>query len=437
MTSFDQKGLASRHAAYDVLQTVLIQKQPLDQTLERSKFLAALNDQDRGFARMMIMTILRHKGQLDYLIARAAHQDKPLHPETIRLVLYIGIVQILLMDVPDHAAVNVTVDLAKHTSHEKQSGLINAILRRMMSEGREWFKGIDSVQANIPAWLLSNWIDTYGLKIAANIGEASLTQASLDITVKDKSMSHSWAGALDATILPTGSLRRASGGNITHLQGFDEGAWWIQDASAALPVQLMGDVAGKNILDLCAAPGGKTAQLAANSAHVTAVDRSAKRLLKLKENLARLKLEKHVQTEVSDGANWQVKTPYDGVIIDAPCTATGTIRRHPDVMHLKSIKDMNALMATQKRLLDNAAGLVKSGGLLVYCTCSLQAEESEDQVAAFLSENPNFDCLPIMPEEVGGIDAMINQNGELRVLPFHLPMHGGMDGFFAARLQKK
>ena len=249
-------------------------------------------------------------------------------------------------------------------------------------------------------------------------------------------MKLNWAKALEATILPTGSLRRASGGNVTHLQGFDEGAWWVQDASAALPVKLLGNIAGKKVVDLCAAPGGKTAQLAAGGASVIAVDRAAKRLSKLKQNMERLNLTASVETVVGDGAEWQPKEQVDAVLLDAPCSATGTIRRHPDVMHLKAPIDMERLCVIQTRIFDNAAKMLKVNGILIYCTCSLQKDESEYQVQEFLKNHSEFERAPIELKEVGEVDA-INESGEMRVLPYHLAPHGGMDGFFISRLIKK
>lgn len=442
MSVSSDNGLSSRQVALEVLIDVLIKKQPLDLVLETHNGFKNLNSKDRNFTRMMVATILRRKGQIDALILRGVDQDKPLHPESLMLVLYIGIVQIIFMDVSDHAAVHVTVELAKSNGFSRQKGLINAVLRRITTEGREWIKNQDSVQSNIPEWLLSNWIEGYGLKKAAQIAESSLTEASLDISVKDEAMKLNWAKALDATILPTGSLRRVSGGNITHLQGFDEGAWWVQDASAALPVKLLsdafgGDINGKTFIDLCSAPGGKTAQLAAKGANVTAVDRAAKRLNKLIKNMERLGLTENVQTVISDGAQWQPIEPADAVLIDAPCSATGTIRRHPDVMHSKMPIDMERLCVIQSKIFENAARMISKGGILIYCTCSLQKQESEAQVAAFLQNHPEFDRLPINNDEVGGLGELINEAGEVRILPYHLAPHGGMDGFFISRLIKR
>lgn len=435
-TALSDNGLQSRNIAFEILESVLLKKQPLDHMLERHHGFQSLGTQDRNFTRMMISTILRRKGQIDDIINRSLDQDKPLHPESLRLVLYVGVVQILFMDVSDHAAVHVTVELAKEKGFSRQKGLVNAVLRRVVTEGKEWVKKQDPVQMNVPQWLLSNWIEGYGLTTAAQIAESSLSEASLDISVKDPEMRLNWAKALEASILPTGSLRRTGGGNVTHFQGFDEGQWWVQDSAAALPVKILGDVSGKVVVDLCAAPGGKTAQLAAAGAHVYAIDRSAKRLSKLNENMQRLGLQNQVQTEVSDGAAWQPKEKVDVVLLDAPCSATGTIRRHPDVMHLKSTQDMEQLMAVQTRLLDNAVSMLKEGGVLMYCTCSLQQQESEAQVDGFLAKHPEFSRAPVTSDDVGGVEALINEVGDVRVLPFHLAPHGGMDGFFVSRLIK-
>lgn len=429
-------GLHSRHVAYQILSEVLLRKTPLDQVLTRNKEFAELEGRDRAFVRMLVATCLRRKGQIDDLIRRAVNKDKDLHPQSLGVLLSIGVCQILFMNVPHHAAVDTTVNLAERENMGRQKGFINAVLRRMTSEGQEWRKKQDIVRMNVPQWLLKIWIADYGLTTAAEIAQASLSEAQTDISIKDQSEQNYWSGELEASAMPTGSLRRNAGGNITELNGFDDGAWWVQDASAALPATLFGDLNGKTVIDLCAAPGGKTAQLAASSASVIAVDRSAKRLEILKENMKRLKLEDNVEVMVGDGAVWQPKEPVDAVLLDAPCTATGTIRRHPDVMHLKGEKDITQLCAVQERLLKNTAAMIKTGGILIYCTCSLQKFEGEDQIAAFLKDNPSFKRMPMTPDDVGGVDALITPEGDLRVLPYHLAPQGGMDGFYVARLVK-
>jgi 16S rRNA (cytosine967-C5)-methyltransferase len=340
------------------------------------------------------------------------------------------------MNVPHHAAVDTTVELAKSENMSRQKGFINAVLRRMIREGKEWQEKQDEVHLNIPPWLLDHWIKDYGLKGAAEIAQASLSEAATDITVKNSQECHYWAGELEVTVLPTGSLRLASAGNITDLSGFEDGQWWVQDAAAALPAKLLGEIKDKTVIDLCAAPGGKTAQLAAAGANVMALDRSAKRLEKLKENMTRLKLGSQVEVQAGDGAVWQPSEPADAVLLDAPCTATGTIRRHPDVMHLKGQRDIIQLCDVQARLLENAAKMVKSGGALIYCTCSLQKAEGEQQVDTFLLNHPEFTRKPITADEIGGLEEAVTDDGDLRVLPYHFAPQGGIDGFYVARLIK-
>ena len=240
-------------------------------------------------------------------------------------------------------------------------------------------------------------------------------------------------------ILPTGTVRTLLHGSVTMLPGFAEGQWWVQDAAAALPVRLFGDIADKAVADLCAAPGGKTAQLALSGARVTAIDRSPARVARLRDNLARLSLQ--AETVVADAVEWPgASDSFDGILVDAPCTSTGTIRRHPDVAWLRQENDIAPLAALQKRLLQKAVSLLKPGGTLVYCTCSLEPEEGEHAVASLLASEPAMRRMSIEADEVAGLSELINADGDLRTLPCHLPHAdprlGGLDGFYAARLVK-
>ncbi len=429
-------GVASRAAALAILSHVLGQKKMLDSVLERESGFNRLPPRDRAFVRMLVSTILRRRGQLDDLLLRASDKGELPRPEQLKWILYIGIAQILFMDVADHAAVNTSVDLAAAEGMEGKKGFVNAILRRMTGEGKAWLKEQDAASLNIPDWIYTQWINAYGAMKAKEIAEASLTEASLDITIKNPKEESLWAGALEAAVLPTGSLRRSSGGHVTDLPGYNDGAWWIQDASSALPATLLGDVAGKTVLDLCAAPGGKTAQLAAMGANVVAADRSAARMATLRENLRRLKLEGQVQTMIEDGSVWKPRDKFTHILLDAPCSATGTIRRHPDLLSLKNYKDQEGLMSIQARLLDNAAEMLEVGGILIYCTCSLQKDEGENQVARFLIANRHFRRVPIRASEIGNIIGGLTSDGDVRILPQHLGEQGGMDGFYIARLQK-
>lgn len=428
-------GLAARRAALVILTQVLGQKKMLDSVLEREPSFLALEPRDRALVRMIIGTVLRRKGQLDDLIARALDKEAP-RPETLKWILYLGIAQILFMDVANHAAVDTSVTLTGDQGLEGKKGFINAILRRMTAEGKIWVAKQDVAALNVPGWLYKQWLASYGLVRARDIALASLEEAALDITVKDQGKASDWAKKLAGRVIETGSVRRLQGGLVTELEGFETGEWWVQDASSALPVRLFGDVNGKTILDLCAAPGGKTMQLAASGAKVVALDRSAGRMAILSDNLKRTKLADRVETIIEDGSVWRPREKFTHILLDAPCSATGTIRRHPDLLALKNEKDQAGLESIQERLLINAAEILEKGGMLIYCTCSLQKAEGEEQVKKFLSTHSNFKRIPIRREEFGGMDGFVNSDGDVRVLPYLLRDNGGMDGFFISRMQK-
>jgi 16S rRNA (cytosine967-C5)-methyltransferase len=321
----------------------------------------------------------------------------------------------------------------------KYAGLVNAVLRRCAREGQPLIDEVKAKTLDIPEWLLTRWIAHYGETAAREIAVALSHEPSLDITVKSDPAQ--WATRLHGETLPTGTVRTLLQGSVTMLPGFTEGQWWVQDAAAALPAQLFGDVAGLAIADLCAAPGGKTAQLAHAGARVTAVDRSVARMARLRDNLTRLELE--AETVVTDAAEWQGAKSgegFDGILVDAPCTSTGTIRRHPDVAWLRQEADIAALAALQKRLLLHAVTLLRPGGTLIYCTCSLEPEEGEQAVEALLASESAMRRAPITAGEVAGLAEIITPDGDLRTLPCHLPHPdprlGGLDGFYAARLVK-
>ncbi len=407
---------------------------PLDDMLDELSPAENLSARDEALARAIAIVTFRRLGTL----GRALNERLNRQPKDERLLhlLATGAAQILFLDVPDHAAVDSTVELAQNDAKLGHAGgFINAVLRRVARERDMILADEQDSWLDTPTWLEERWVAQYGEDLAKKIAEAHRSMASVDLTVK--SDAPSWAERLGGVLLPNGSIRLVERTAIRDLPGFDEGAWWVQDAAAALPARLLDPKPGERIADLCAAPGGKTAQLAAAGADVLAVDRSPKRLKRLEENLARLNLT--AETRAIDAEKLD-EAPFDAILLDAPCSATGTIRRHPDVAWTKSEEDIRKLSGLQTRLLDKAAGLLKPGGRMVYCTCSLEADEGERQAEAFLARHPEFKRQPITGSEIGGLDECITPDGDVRTLPCHLVSieheRSGLDGFFIARFVK-
>jgi 16S rRNA (cytosine967-C5)-methyltransferase len=435
-------GLAARRIAADILDGVLHKHRTLDDQLDGAGAhpgLKTLSDRDRALMRRLVATILRRLGTLGHVLSRLLDRGIPTDAPRAQSALLIGAAQILWMDVPDHAAVDLSVRLVQSDRRAaKYAGLVNAVLRRCAREGAPLIEEVKAQTLDVAPWLLARWIAHYGETVARDIATAIGHEPSLDITVK--SDIEQWATRLHGEMLPTGSVRTLLQGSVTMLPGFTDGQWWVQDAAASLPARLFGDVADKRIADFCAAPGGKTAQFAQAGARVTAIDRSSNRMARLRDNLARLSLE--AETVVTDAAEWKDGTEgsFDGILIDAPCTSTGTIRRHPDIGWLRQEADIAPLVALQTRLLQRAVTLLKTGGTLVYCTCSLEPEEGEQAISAFLAAEPSMRRAPIDAGEVAGLAEIVTADGDLRTLPCHLPRDeprlGGLDGFYAARLVK-
>jgi 16S rRNA (cytosine967-C5)-methyltransferase len=435
-------GLDARVMAVDILENVLGRGKTLDEALGATQSGARqreLDVRDRGLARLLATTVLRHHGRLAAVVNRFIERPLPREARRAELILLSAAAQLLLLGTPGHAAIYLAVEQAQRDPKAERYGkLANAVLRKVAAQGPAIFKTLDGVTADMPAWFLARWSKIYGADLARKIAEASLDEAALDLTLKNSGDVSTWAERLKGFALPQGSVRLGEHAPVEELEGFADGAWWVQDAAAALPARLMGDVAGKRVADLCAAPGGKTAQLANLGARVFAVDHSAIRLNRLDVNMQRLGLSDRVSTVQADILDWKPAEAFDAVLLDAPCSATGTIRRHPDLMHLKTEADIARLAKLQARFLTSAAAMVAPGGTLVYCTCSLEHEEGEEQIAQFLATNSAFTRQPITALDVGGVAEWVTPTGDLRTLPNHLqvasPFKSGMDGFYAARL---
>src|SRR5262245_9316494 len=430
-------GLAARRIAAEILEGVLRRHRPLDEQIEDARpSLAALSERDRALTRALAASVLRRLGTLRHLLGWFLERGAPTDAPRVETALLLGAAQILLLDVPDHAAVDLSVRLTRADRRAaRYAGLVNAVLRRIAQQGASRLRDADTITLDTPPWLLARWTRAYGAEMARAIAQANGREAALDLTVK-QDPDH-WAGVLGGRVLPTGTVRAIAHGPVAQLPGFAEGAWWVQDAAAALPARLLGDVRGQTVADLCAAPGGKTAQLAQAGAQVVAVDRTEARLTRLQQNLGRLKLA--AEAIAADATQWQAG-PFDAVLLDAPCSSTGTIRRHPDIPWLKREDDIGALTALQRSLVENAAELVRPGGLLIYCTCSLEPQECEDIVTGLLAGDSRLRRRPVAPAEVGGLSELLTAAGDTRTLPCQLPdptpQLGGMDGFYAARLER-
>ena len=391
-------GLSSRLCTLNVLMAVFDGRKPLDESLDKFARKYNLSDQDKSFVHALCGFVLRYKDALQNQIDAHAHKTPP---SAVNIILLIGVAQIKLMNsVPDHAAVDTCVDLCKKVKCDAQKGMVNAVLRNIIRGGEVDLKPL------LPRWVVDTWVKDYGEDIARQIEKASLEEAKIGVSNKKGHWS----------ILP--SLRKqGSDDRDPRLRGEsnitlspDE---WVQDYSSAKPVSLLGNIQGKSVLDLCAAPGGKTMQLAAKGAKVTAVDVSAKRLQRLNDNLDRTGLADQVEVICADLLKWTPDRTYDIVLLDAPCSATGTIRRHPDLPYIRTAKDIKTLVSLQQKLLNRAKGWVDQDGVFVYCTCSLQKAEGEEQAAAFLDQNPDMHRI----------------HQDIRLMP----QDGDRDGFFIAR----
>lgn len=414
---------------------VLARRVPLETALSRQNGYDALASRDRAFARQIAATTLRRLGQIDGALKPFVRQRPPNY---VQAVLRTAAAQILFLGTPAHAAVGEAVALLKSQPKIKGfSGMANAVLRRLVEKGPALAVAI-APQENIPVWLRRSWEKAYGRAAMRKMALQLLETPPLDITFKpdvSQEVRQSWAESLGDKLLPNGSVRSQVIGDVSLRAGYEDGTWWAQDIAATLPVMILGDVKGKRVLDMCAAPGGKTLQLAAGGADVTALDRSGSRLERLYDNLKRTQL--GATLIETDALDYAPEGPlFDSVVLDAPCTATGTFRRHPDVLYNRQWEDVAKLVRIQDALFDKAVTLVRSGGEIVYCTCSLQPQEGEERARHYLEKYKNLECVTIEPHPQFDLPDAAFAEGFLRTCPYFWAENGGMDGFFTARFRK-
>ncbi|MCI9868029.1 MFS transporter [Rhizobium skierniewicense] len=426
-------GLGSRVAAVKILSAVLDKQTSLDGMMDAENgnpVYRALSVADRALVRAIVNTALRHLPRIEHALGMLLDGPLPQGARSLHHVLVVGAAQMLYLDVPDHSAVDLAVEQAHRDPRNKRFvKLVNAVLRRLGREKDAVLEAVSTIPV-LPKWFYSRLAKVYGEDAAARMAQAQLIPSVIDITVKSEP--ELWAEKLNGQVMPNGTVRLGSfEGSVSALEGFDQGEWWVQDFSASMPVRLMGDLKGKRVADLCAAPGGKTAQLILSGAAVTALDQSGNRLKRLRENLGRLQMQAElVETNM---LKFQPTELFDAVLLDAPCSSTGTLRKHPDVCWTKDEKDIAKLAGLQEQMLRHAITLVKPGGIVVFSNCSLDPSEGEEMVAKVLASETSLERVPVTVDAFPGMEIAVNPDGDLRTTP---DMFGGVDGFYATVLRR-
>ncbi|MES2833533.1 MAG: RsmB/NOP family class I SAM-dependent RNA methyltransferase [Pseudomonadota bacterium] len=420
-------GVEARIAAGELLNAALERRGGMDEALNLPH-IARLPAPDRGFARATAMAALRRLGEIDQILDRRL-QKAP--PAAVLTILRIALAQTLVLETPAFAAVSTAVKQAERDPKTRPyKNLVNAVLRGVGRDG----PGLTTAESNLPDWLAARWRGAYGEQALIGMALAAREEPPTDLSLKPGVDAQAIASIVDGNVLPGGTVRTGLRGDVAGWPGFEDGTWWVQDAAAAVPARLLAVKAGETALDLCAAPGGKTLQLCAAGADVVALDRSEARLKRLHRNLQRTGLTAEVVAAPAE--DWEDARTFDAVLLDAPCTATGTFRRNPEALRATKPAEVAKLADVQHRLLDVAAGKVKPGGRMVYCVCSLEREEGETQIIAFLRRNPAFRTVPADPVAVGAPDEALTPEGWLRILPSMWAEQGSLDGFFAAKLER-
>ena len=387
---------------------------------------------DKAFVKLVIMATIRHLGHIDNIIGRYVKR-KP--PNIVEDILRIGVAQILFIKTPHYAAVSTSVDLAKRLGYSKMSGFINSVLRSLIKDEKNIFSEKKDFLLNTPKWLSDHMIRDYGIIEAQKIAEAHSVEPQLDLTFKHDSMVNSFLSQVNGIVLPSGTVRVKNQGLVSKLPGYDKGLWWVQDTAAALPVKVLSRLleSSASVLDVCAAPGGKTSQLLSLGFDVTSIDVSPARAEMLRHNLQRLNLSTEII--INDFLQWKTQKKFDAVLIDAPCSSTGTIRRHPDIAYIKSNKDIPSLVELQKKLILRGCDLIKSGGYLLYSNCSILKKEGEDLIDSLMKDY-NLSLSHIRKHDNDFEASWVDGKGAIRVLPSFWKCFGGIDGFYIALLKK-
>ena len=424
-------GLSARRIAIEILLEVLDKSTPLDDVfnkyLQSGSYLSKMEPEDRSFCRLLVSSTLRNLTEIDFILNKFLKKSLNKSPSKVQMILRIGIVQIIYLKTPDHAATNTSVEMAGG----KWKSLINAIMRNALRE-RDKIKIYQEESPKTPLWLTERWKAEWGENYINIENAHRVLSPPIDLCVKEDPLV--WADKLNGYYISNKTVRLNNTSLISDLEGFESGDWWVQDYSSQIPATLLNIKKGDEVLDLCAAPGGKTSQLVAMGAEVTSIDGNKKRIERLKENLSRLNYTSSIIH--SDVRDFKSEKKWSKIILDAPCSSTGTLRRHPDIMHIKKENDIRSLEKLQSDLLLSSWKLLSENGSLIYCTCSLEVEEGENQIFKFIKENKDAEIERILPGEVSGLKELITEDGLLRIFPDHLSEIGGMDGFFIARLKK-
>ena len=429
--NINNDGAYTRKKAIEILVKILENNKPLDNAFEestkKSSHFSKLINEDKSFCRLLISTTLRNLISIDYLLTKFL--SKPLNktPLKVLMILRINVAQSFFLKTPDHAVVNTAVELCG----KKWKGLVNGVSREIL-RNKDKAKKYLNESDKVPNWLLRRWKRDWGKNYDEIVTGHLNLNPPIDLYVKDNT--NYWARKLNGKKLGNNSIRLFTPGLISNLEGYEQGEWWIQDYSSQIPVSLLEIQNNDDVLDLCAAPGGKTAQLISLGAKVTSIDNNKKRLFRLEQNLKRLNYKAIIKNK--DIRNFSTQKTWSKIILDAPCSSTGTLRKNPEIMHQKKDSDIVSLSKLQSDLLDAAWDLLKEGGTLLYCTCSLEKEEGEHQIENFIKRKKNSLLDKINNNEINKKLNVSNQNKWLRIFPNSLNYEGGNDGFFIARIKK-